>query len=228
MDLETTTGGAVRHTSGAGGDRTVPGSGRLGREGLIAKFHDAVRRPDAFGGLSVLPLLLDLIAEAEGQTGEVVWLPDTNERFGTLRLVRDLHPDPDIQVAASQYGEDAYRRGWLRLERILGPAEHAALVDGAGAWAETDRTVHDVLDEFGPASITFGDPDPGRPKTLGYAGSDREEPFVAFHFGPERTTSAGAALLAVHGVVGACLDLQYTPHGRAGWTDRSQRSAPTV
>jgi len=138
--------------------------------------------------------------------------------------VRNHFTDPAMHVTASQYGEDAHRRGWLHLDRSLSPADHAALLDRATAWASTDRTLHEVLDVFGPASVTFGDPAPHLAKTLGYASSDRGAPFVVFHFAPapgESTTmpepaeSASAALLAVRGLQPALFGLKLTPRGRA-------------
>ena len=198
-----------------------PESRRVAREGLIEKFNQAVRRPGAHGGVPVLPLLLDLIAEADQQTEDAVWIPDKNERLGTAALARDHFADPDIHVAASQYGEDAYRRGWLRLDRTLTAGDHAALVDRAAAWASTDRSVQDALDEFGPASVTFGDPAPSLSKTLSYASSDRNAPVISLHFAPVPTTasvqaaSTGAMLLAARGVHGGFLGLQLTPLGRA-------------
>lgn len=223
MAAKVGTDGARQHTATGGAGRTAPGSGRLGKAGLLEKFHHAVRRPDLSGGVSVLPLLLDLIAEADPPAAGTVWIPDTIERFGTTTALRNLFPDPDVQVAASQYGEDAYRRGWLRLDRTLGADEHSSLVQRSAAWAvDTDRTVHDVLDEFGPPSITHGDPDPCRPKSLAYACGDRNAPVVAFHFAPERTAHAGAALLAVHGVEGGYFGLQLTPYGMAALSQANQ------
>ncbi len=195
-------------------------------EGLIEKFNQAVRHPGAHGGVSVLPLLLDLIAEADRQTEGAVWIPDKNERLGTAALARNHFADPDIHVLASQYGEDAYRRGWLRLDRTLTAGDQTALVDRAAAWASTDRSVQDALDEFGPASVTFGDPAPSRPKTLSYAGSDRNAPVLSLHFAPAPTTApaesapAGAVLLAACGVHGGFLGMQLTPLGRATFWPR--------
>ncbi len=86
--------------------------------------------------MSVLPLLLDLIAETDQQTEGAVWIPDKNERLGTAALARNQFADPDIHVVASQHGEDAYRRGWLRLDRTLTAGDHTALVDRAAYLGE--------------------------------------------------------------------------------------------
>ncbi|MFE2350252.1 hypothetical protein [Kitasatospora cineracea] len=202
--------------------RSRPGC--LALDGLIEKFNQAVRRPEAHGGVPVLPLLLDLLAEAGQQTEDALWIPDANERLSSAPFVRDHFTDPAIHVTASQYGEEAHRRGWLHLDRSLSAADHAALLDRAATWASTDRTLHEVLDEFGPASVTFGDPAPHLAKTLGYASDDRGAPFVVFHFAPapgESTTvpepveSASAALLAIRGLPRALFGLKLTPRGRA-------------
>jgi hypothetical protein len=145
MLAEVATQGSEWRTGASCGGGAGPEPGRLACEGLIEKFNQAVRRPGAHGGVSVLPLLLDLIAEADPQTMDAVWIPDTNERLGTAALVRHYFADPDIHVTASQYGEDAYRRGWLRLDCTLSAQDHAALVERAADWAGTDRTLRDVL-----------------------------------------------------------------------------------
>ena len=218
MVAEVAPGDAKTRTGAVDVGTTGPGPGRRAPAGLIEKFNQAVRRPEDHGGLSVLPLLLDLLAEASQQTEDLVWIPDRNERFGTAGLVRDLFADPGNHVAASQYGEDAHRRGWLRLDRTLTTAEHAVLADRAAAWAGTERAVHDVLDEFGPASVTFGDPSPSLPTSLSYACGDRDAPVVAFHFAPAPAdTPSAAVLLVVDGVSGGFLGMRFTPRGRAQW-----------
>ncbi|MFJ4095068.1 hypothetical protein ACIPYS_26060 [Kitasatospora sp. NPDC089913] len=182
---------------------------RVGRDGeglLLEEFNQAVRRPDEFGGLSVVARLLDRIAEGEQRTTGSVWIPDTNARLAPSAMLRGAFPDSDVSVIASQYGEDAHRRGWLRLDRDLTPAEHAGVVDRAVAWSESDRSLGDILAEFGPPSVTFGPQDPHRPKTLSYATDDPMAPVVAFHLGSARADSdpgagdpesTGAVLLAV-------------------------------
>ncbi len=176
------------------------------RELLLARFNRAVRRPEDHGGLPAVARLLDRIAAGDPQTAGSVWLPDTNARLAPSAMFRAAFPDTDVHVTASQYGEDAHRRGWLRLDRTLTPTEHSALVDGAVAWSQTDRSLTEILAEYGPPSITFGPEEPHHPKTLSYATDDRTAPVVAFHVGtaqtgprPERDdrASAVAALLAV-------------------------------
>ncbi|WP_344552342.1 hypothetical protein [Kitasatospora saccharophila] len=177
-----------------------------GSERLLEEFNRTVRRPDEFGGLSEVVRLLDRLAASERGTTGSVWLPDTNARLAPSGLLRGAFPDSDIYVIASQYGEEAHRRGWLQLDRRLTPAEHAVVVDKAVAWSETDRSLPEILANFGPPSVTFGPQDPYRPKTLSYATDDPSAPVVAFHLGsaqadsdpgPEDRPSAAVVLLAV-------------------------------
>jgi hypothetical protein len=169
------------------------------RDRLIGIFNKAVRRPAQFGGIGVLALLLDEIEAAErggaaDLEGGLVWLPDGNARLSPAAILRHFLPDPDIHVAASQYGVDAHRRGWLRLDRTLSAQEHDRLVEQAATWANLDRTLHEVFDEYGQPSVVFGDSDPRSAKTLGYAAEDRAAGVVTFHFGPG---AVGAVLLGV-------------------------------
>ncbi|ACU73668.1 conserved hypothetical protein [Catenulispora acidiphila DSM 44928] len=62
------------------------------------------------------------------------------------------------------------------------------------SWSAADHNLDDVIAEYGPASITFGDPHARSAKTLAYATDDRQAPFVAFHLD---ATESVAALLAV-------------------------------
>ncbi|MDD1061428.1 hypothetical protein NMG29_24970 [Streptomyces cocklensis] len=135
-----------------------------------------------------------------------MWIPDTNARLAPSMMLREGFPAPEIHVTASQYGEDAHRRGWLRLDRTLTAAEHSDIVDSSATWSGEDRSLHEIIAEFGPPSVTFGPTDPDRPKTLSYATSDRRTPVVAFHLGSAGTDTeagsgdgpaAGAVLLAV-------------------------------
>ncbi len=137
--------------------------------------------------------LLDELAEFAPQDGDHVWLPDTNRRPAPSTMVRLAFPDADIHVAASQFGEDAHRLGRLRLDRTLTRTEHAVLVDRAVAWSKHDRSLDEIIAAFGPPSVTFGSPDPDRPKTLGHATADRTAPVVAFHLGHAQAGTEPAA-----------------------------------
>lgn len=123
-----------------------------------------------------------------------MWIPDTNARLAPSTMLRQGFPDADVHVVASLYGEDAHRRGWLRLDRTLTPAEHSAVVDTATSWSRNNRSLQEVVAEFGPPSVTFGSTEPDRPKTVSYATSDRAAAVVAFHLGsaqPETDTGSG-------------------------------------
>ncbi|MFI0901527.1 hypothetical protein [Streptomyces sp. NPDC020983] len=167
------------------------------RAEMLVRLNLAVRRPAAYGGLTAVARLLDALAQAGPEGGDAVWIPDTTARLASSGFLREAFPRPQVHVVASQYGEDAHRRGWLRLDRTLTAGEHAVLAGKAVGWADSDRTLHEVTGEFGPPSAVFGPGDPDLPKTLGYATADRAAPFVAFHFGAARAGADGAALLAV-------------------------------
>lgn len=185
---------------------------------LLSRFNSAVRRPSEYGGLAAVATLLDQLAEAEaeagteGLAGKIVWIPDENARLSPAMIMREFFPDPAIHVAASQYGENAFRRGWLDLDRTLDALEFQRLFDSALSWADVDRTIHDVVAEYGPASVTFGDPDPRRAKTLAYAGADRRAPFVAFHLGTAPADS-DAVLLGVRTSEAFLGGWTFTPYG---------------
>lgn len=155
----------------------------------------------------MLPLLLDQLAAAEGQTEGTVWVADAHQRLSIAKAFQSFFADPEIHVMASQYGEDAFRRGWLRLDRALEREELDRLLDGVLPWSKSPRTLHDVITEYGPASITFGDPDPRRPKTLGYATCDREAPFVVFHLDAADSIASQLAVRTHY-------DFAFTPRGK--------------
>lgn len=174
--------------------RTADHAGHLHRERLIACLNLAVRAPARYGGLGVVARLLGELAAVGPDGGGAVWIPDTNERMVPSAFLREAFPSAEVHVVASQYGEDAHRRGWLRLDRELAAGEHAALVDDVVGWAAVDRSLHEVLGAFGAPSVVFGAADPGLPKTLGYACGDRTAPVVTFHLD---AAGGEATLLAV-------------------------------
>lgn len=179
---------------------TTAGRDVCDRDALVERFNRVVRRPAEFGGLAEVARLLGRLAAGEPQGGEQVWIPDTNARLAPSMMFREGFSAPEIHVAASQYGEDAHRRGWLRLDRTLTAAEHSFVVDNAASWSENDRSLREIVAEFGLPSVTFGATDPDLPKTVSYAGDDRAAPVVAFHLGaaPSGADSVGdAVLLAV-------------------------------
>jgi hypothetical protein len=152
------------------------------RARLLDQFNAAVQCPDDHGGVVRLPFLLDALAECEDKPEGSRWIVDDNARLNAAALIRRYFPEPAIHVVAAEYGAAAHRRGWLRLDRALSIEQYTRLVDTAEKWSESDRTLHDVVDVYGQPCVTFGAPDPGLPKTLGYASSDRSLPLAAFHF----------------------------------------------
>ncbi|MFD8597840.1 hypothetical protein ACFV1L_22825 [Kitasatospora sp. NPDC059646] len=183
-----------------------------GRAELLDAFNDAVRRPELFGGPAAVVALLDALAAADpdgdpdGDRG-TGWTPGTDAPTVST-LLRDSFGDADPPLVASQYGEDAHRRGWLRLDRALADEDLRALLDRALDWSEDGRRLPEVLAEFGDPSVVYGDPAPDAPKTLGYAGEDRRGPVAAFHFGP------GGVLYAVRVGENPLGDWGLTPAGR--------------
>jgi hypothetical protein len=161
------------------------------RAEVLDRLNAVLRRPDRLGGEAEAARLLDLLAARETPAGPAVWIVDTNARLAPSELMRTAFPDPGICVAASQYGQDAHRRGWLRLDRALTSAAYEDVVRTAKAWAGADRSVSDTLAAYGPPSVVFGSPDPGLPKTFGYATENRATPLLAFHFGVRSSNAAG-------------------------------------
>lgn len=91
------------------------------------------------------------------------------------------------------------------------------LLDGVLPWVNSDRavTINDITAEYGPASITFGDPDPRDPKTLGYATQDNEAPFLVFHFeAAEPTADASSVEAATLLAVRTDFKFAFTARGR--------------
>lgn len=204
--LPSVASGLHEQTSTGAAARQVPLGVDGDRERLLEQFNRAVRRPEDFGGLSAVARLLDRLAATEPHGEDHGWIPDTNARMAPSSMLREILADPDIHVAASQYGEDAHRRGWLRPDRTLTPSEHCVLVDSAATWSKDDHSFHEITATFGSPSVTFGSTDPGGPRTLSYVTADRTAPVVAFHLGsarngtsavPSDAPSTGAALLAV-------------------------------
>lgn len=190
---------------------------------VLDEFNAAVRRPDAHGGLARLPLVLDALAQDEDRPDGARWIVDDNARLDTAALLRYFFPQPEIHVVAAEYGAAAHKRGWLRLDRALRTDEYMSLVETAEGWAETDRTLDNVLHEYGRPSAVFGDQDPRSAKTLGYASGDRTSPLAVFHFG-EAGDAPSARLLAFRSgddMFGA--NMGFTPFGDALADERERR-----
>ncbi|MFC1410548.1 hypothetical protein ACEZCY_14920 [Streptacidiphilus sp. N1-12] len=185
---------------------------------LLDRFNAAVRVPAAHGGVACLPPLLDALALAEGgaEPDGARWIVDSNARLNAAAMMRRCFPDPEIHEVASEYGAAAYRRGWLRLDRTLPVQQHTHVVETAETWVEEDdRTLDQVLQTYGRPSVTFGDPDPCLPKTLGYASADHDIPLAVFHFAQAADTPSARLLAfrAGEGPFGA--RMAFTPFG---WT----------
>ncbi|MFJ2590893.1 hypothetical protein [Streptomyces sp. NPDC087538] len=101
---------------------------------------------------------------------------------GVAGVFRDLIPDRYYEYGiASVYAEFAHRRGWLKPDRVLNPAEYAVLQGAVRQWAGEDRVWTDVVDKFGTPSMLFGSNNRFYGKTLGYLTENPEEPMVSFH-----------------------------------------------
>ncbi|GGN40668.1 hypothetical protein [Streptomyces fuscichromogenes] len=182
---------------------------------VLDEFNAAVRCPGAHGGLARLPLLLDALAEDAARSDGTRWIVDDNARLDMAALLRYCFPQPEIHVVAAEYGAAAHKRGWLRLDRALRTHDHTSLVETAEDWAETDRTLDDVVHEYGPPSAVFGDQDPRSAKTLGYAPGDRTAPLAVFHFGEAGDASSARLLAFRSGDDLFTTSIGFTPFGDA-------------
>ena len=185
------------------------------RAGVLDELNAVLRRPRAHGGLVRLPSLLDALAEGGAASGGSGWIVDDNARLDMAALTRCSFPGPEVHVVAAEYGAAAHEHGWLRLDRTVSDREYARLVGTAGDWAGSDRTLGDVLQAYGQPSVTFGEPDPRLPKTLGYASADLTAPLAVFHLA-EAADALSARLLAFragNGFLGA--SPSFTPLGNA-------------
>ncbi|MEY9875283.1 hypothetical protein ABH931_004784 [Streptacidiphilus sp. MAP12-33] len=167
------------------------------RQAWLDGLNLALRRPDEYGGLEAVARLLDRLAASEPPSPDgAVWLPDTLARMSTAGLLRQAFPDPELHVVVAQYAEDAHRRGWLRVDRTLAPAEHADLVGALRDWMREDRTFPEVVARFGDPSVVHGPAEPDRPKTLTYVTTDRQAPVVTFHLAADPAAGPAVVLAA--------------------------------
>lgn len=125
----------------------------------LDEFNAAVRCPDAYGWLACLPVLLDALAQDEARPDGARWIMDDNARLDLAALLRYCFPQPGIHVVAAEYGAAAHSFGRLRLDRTLRTHGYTNLIETAEGWAETDRTLDDVLQVYGQPSAIFGDQD---------------------------------------------------------------------
>ena len=171
------------------------------RDHLIGTFNDAVRRPGMFYGDRALGVYLEMLAYLDGDEDGSVWIVDSNQR-SVEAPVQSLFPDAAVAVEASLNGEEAFRRGWLRLGRELSDTEYASLIDRIPKWQAGVHLAAEVLLTLGPASVVFGPTNPAYPTTLAYATADPARPMVLFYFGhrsrpAEFDPSARVSLVAI-------------------------------
>ena len=154
-----------------------------------------------FYGDRALGVYLEMLAYLDGDDDGFVWIVDSNQR-SVEAPVQSLFPGAAVAVEASLHGEEAFRRGWLRLSRELSDTEYASLIDRIPKWQTGVHLAAEVLLALGPASVVFGPTNPAYPTTLAYATADRATPMVLFYFGhrsrsAEFDPSARVSLVAI-------------------------------
>lgn len=100
---------------------------------------------------------------------------------GVKGAFKNFLPADHGHSVASAYAEFAHRQGWLKADRVLGPAEYTSMRDTIDSWADHDRVWADVTAAFGPPSVLLGGSNPYYGKTLGYLSEDVSAPMVFFH-----------------------------------------------
>ena len=183
---------------------SAPARSRTGpevREHVIETFNRAVHRPGMFHGDRALGVYLELLSFLDGDDDGFVWIVDSNQR-SVEGPVQGLFPGAAVSVEASLNGEEAFLRGWLRLDRELSDAEYSSLIDRIPKWQVGVHLASEVLLTHGPASVVFGPTNPAYPTTIGYATADPATPMVLFYFGhrsrpAEFNPKARVSLLAI-------------------------------
>jgi hypothetical protein len=152
---------------------------------LLGELNSALRRPQTYGGEIALRLYFDVVAYADDR--EQDWqreLDVLRDRgafvsTGATGAVEGVLGERSEEVMASVYAELAHRYGWLTLDRVLTPAEYDRIRRELEPWCESDRSMTETLNEFGPPSILLGGNNPRYSKTFGYGMAG--EPLVFFH-----------------------------------------------
>lgn len=110
------------------------------RESLLERLNRALRLAEDFGGLQRWCASSIDSRRSNRAAGPTCGFPTRTRAWLRQRCLRQGFPDADVHVVASGYGEDAHRRGWLRLDRTLTPAEHSAVVDTATSSLRNNRS----------------------------------------------------------------------------------------
>lgn len=154
-----------------------------------------------FYGDRALGVYLEMLAYLDGDDDGFVWIVDSNQR-SVEGPVQGLFPGAAVAVEASLNGEEAFRRGWLRLSRELSEDEYSSVIGRIPKWQVGVHLASEVLLTHGPASVIFGPTNPAYPTTIAYATADPATPMVLFYFGhrsppAEFDSSALVSLLAI-------------------------------
>ncbi len=159
------------------------------RDYLVDRFNIAVRRAGMWGGELSLRLFLYDLAFLDG--AEAVWAGEQERlvargcwtstgiegAFTMMLATEESHES----AASSIYGEISHRLGYLRLDRSLDPNTYRAVRKQARSWTrKADRTLTDVVAEFGEPSLIFGGTNPLWPKTYAYATTSGADPIIFF------------------------------------------------
>jgi len=155
---------------------------------LMDQLNLALRRPGMYGGEVAFRILIDHLLFVERQPEAWDQLKQRWEEQGLWTPVgpggafQDVFPEQGGGYeVASVYAEFAWRRGWLKPDRVLTAEEYESLTGRVRRWAAADRTWADVTAEFGPPSVLFGGNNPLYGKTLGYLSEDPQQSAVVFH-----------------------------------------------
>lgn len=160
---------------------------------LLRELNLALRRPGMYGGEIALRILFDHLAHGERReerwsTGRQSW--EARGAFtptGVSGAFAQVVPGRYEYGVASVYAEFARTQEWLQADRTLTAPEYSALSTTIRTWGAHDRTLTEVVDAFGPASVLFGGNNPLYGKTLGYFTDAAEDPMISFHLwnGPD-------------------------------------------
>ena len=89
--------------------------------------------------------------------------------------------DASRGATASVYAGIAHRCNWLDLDRALSKAEYRQLAADIDSRVAEDRTLSQVIDDFGPPSLCIGATHALHSKTLAYTTADRDDDLICVH-----------------------------------------------